>query len=392
GLVGASTTTASISPAARSLGPLCCIRARYAQDVAYRLQRSSPGSNGERAIHFRSRASSTASFRISASSVFLPSSRCSSRICRRAASSSVAGTTASPAPTAVSAPSFSSLRQWNNWFGFTPCRRATSETDIPGSYVARTIASFSEAVHRLRRWTAITSTSLLFGLVIDTVLCLPLRLRQNMCPEIQGATSNQEISAHPECRASARPGRSGHGNGRERHACRRFRLRQVRRSDVRARDSKHVLRSRNQDRRDAPNAERGEGNRPRVEGSAREAGSRLRRESRGRLGLADQRRVLARISHAVRKADRYGARHRHRLLQSQPTLDRRSRTTVPVVQGGMGPLGAGRLPRSEAGIEPLLRRRSGPDRSRAGGPPPGTSPHLPRSANRYRADSPGPCR
>lgn len=36
-IVGASTATASISPAARSLGPLCCIRARYAQDVAYRL-------------------------------------------------------------------------------------------------------------------------------------------------------------------------------------------------------------------------------------------------------------------------------------------------------------------------------------------------------------------
>ena len=90
---------------------------------------------------------------------------------------------------AASAPSFSSLRQWNNWFGFTPCCRATSDTDIPGSYVWRTIDSFSEAVHRLRRWTANTSTSLLFGLVIDTALCLPLRLRQNMCPEIQGATS-----------------------------------------------------------------------------------------------------------------------------------------------------------------------------------------------------------
>src|SRR5207248_816335 len=103
-IIARSAVSALISPLARSTGPYVHVGARYTQDVADGFHRSSPGNKGERASHFRSRVTSTASLRISASSVFLPSSRCSSRICRRATSSSAAGTTVSPASTAVSAP------------------------------------------------------------------------------------------------------------------------------------------------------------------------------------------------------------------------------------------------------------------------------------------------
>ena len=54
------------------------IRARYAQDVGYRLHRSSPGNKGERAIHFFARPYSTAPRRIFTSIVFLPKRRWSS--------------------------------------------------------------------------------------------------------------------------------------------------------------------------------------------------------------------------------------------------------------------------------------------------------------------------
>src|SRR5688572_27706238 len=181
--------TAPIRPTHRPSYPNLHIRARYAQDVTHQLHRSSPGNKGERAIHFRSRATSIASLRISASKVFFPSSRCNSRIWRRAASSSAAGTTVCPASTAVSAPTRSSLRQWNNWFGLMPCRRATSETDIPASYVSRTIATFSGVDQRRLPSAPNTSTPLLFGLVIDTILCLSLRISEQSCPVIQGAIS-----------------------------------------------------------------------------------------------------------------------------------------------------------------------------------------------------------
>jgi hypothetical protein len=39
----------------------------------------------------------------------------------------------------------------NNWFGATPCRRATKLTVIPGAKVSSTIRTFSDAVHRRRR-------------------------------------------------------------------------------------------------------------------------------------------------------------------------------------------------------------------------------------------------
>jgi hypothetical protein len=39
----------------------------------------------------------------------------------------------------------------NSWFGATPCRRATRLTVIPGSKVASTMRTFSDAVQRRRR-------------------------------------------------------------------------------------------------------------------------------------------------------------------------------------------------------------------------------------------------
>src|SRR5207237_8071432 len=92
-------------------------------------------------------------------------------------------------PTAVNAPMRSSLRQWNSWFGLTPHLRATNDTVIPGSYVSRTIASFSAVDQRRRRSAPNTSPSLLFGLVIDTTPCLSLRISEKSCPVIHGAVS-----------------------------------------------------------------------------------------------------------------------------------------------------------------------------------------------------------
>ena len=47
------------------------------------------------------------------------------------------------------------------WLDAIPICLATYETDMPGSKICFTIASFCSAVQRLRRWTpAITSTGL----------------------------------------------------------------------------------------------------------------------------------------------------------------------------------------------------------------------------------------
>src|SRR5262245_54157416 len=62
-----------------------------------------------------------------------------------------AGTTSSPLPAAVRLPCATSRRQVNNWFGATPCRRATRLTVIPGSKVSSTMRTFSGAVQRRRR-------------------------------------------------------------------------------------------------------------------------------------------------------------------------------------------------------------------------------------------------
>jgi hypothetical protein len=67
--------------------------------------------------------------------------------------------------------------------------RATRDTVIPGSSVSRTIANFWAADQRRRRSVPYTLTSLLFGLVIETTRCLPLRIRDKSCPEIQEAIS-----------------------------------------------------------------------------------------------------------------------------------------------------------------------------------------------------------
>src|SRR5262249_23493850 len=109
------------------------------------------GDGGSRSCFFDPVACSSASLRISASSVFLPSSRCSSRTWLCKARYSEAGTTCSPLPAAVSAPSTTSRRHVNSWFGATPCRRATKLTVMPGSKVSSTIRTFSAAVQRRRR-------------------------------------------------------------------------------------------------------------------------------------------------------------------------------------------------------------------------------------------------
>ena len=51
----------------------------------------------------------------------------------------------------------SSLRHWKSSPADTPSCRATSDTDMPGSYVLRTSAAFSATVHRLRRWSVLTT-------------------------------------------------------------------------------------------------------------------------------------------------------------------------------------------------------------------------------------------
>lgn len=62
---------------------------------------------------------------------FLPSRRWSSLICFMAATSSEAGTTCSPAATAVRLPSWYCLRQRNSWLPATPCCRATRRPSFP---------------------------------------------------------------------------------------------------------------------------------------------------------------------------------------------------------------------------------------------------------------------
>src|SRR5476649_194703 len=195
---------AAINPVGRARRPGAHMRARHAQRRTDRLHWPSLSNKGERAIHFFSRANSTASFRISASIVFLPSIRCRWAIWARAAASSLAGTTDSPAETAVSAPSRSSLRQLNSWLAPTPCLRATSETVMPGSYVSRTSAAFSSADQRRRRsWLIVTTSIVCLFLVICTVLFLSVRITHRLCPVNQGAISNQECLAYSNCSSCA---------------------------------------------------------------------------------------------------------------------------------------------------------------------------------------------
>src|SRR5687768_3506235 len=111
------------------------VRASDLERGADRAHREPPlGHDSERnSCFFGPVATSSASLRISASSVFLPSSRCSSRIWFCRARYSEAATTSSWALVAVSAPCAASLRQRNSWLGATPCRRATRLTVASGS-------------------------------------------------------------------------------------------------------------------------------------------------------------------------------------------------------------------------------------------------------------------
>src|SRR5450830_1898502 len=170
------------------------VRARYTKDNADRLYCPSLSNKGERAIHFFSRASSTASRRISASIVFLPSMRCSCAIWARAAANSLAGTTDSPDCTATRAPSRSSLRQLNSWLALMPCLRATSDTLMPGSYVSLTSAAFSCTDQRRRRSSDTVTTSMVWlFLVILTVLFLSVRIQHRLCLVLQGAISGTDL-------------------------------------------------------------------------------------------------------------------------------------------------------------------------------------------------------
>src|SRR6218665_1154186 len=178
-----------VAPVLRAMNSCVYVRARYPQCLADGLHGSSLGNKGERAIHFFSAANSTASLRISFSKVFLPRMRCSLAISARAAASSDAGTTDSPADTATSAPSLSSLRHWNSRLAATPSWRATSDTDMPGSYVRRTSAAFSCTDHRRLRWSVITISTGSVRLVIFTVLLLSSKISDGPCPVIHGASS-----------------------------------------------------------------------------------------------------------------------------------------------------------------------------------------------------------
>src|SRR6185369_5661912 len=92
------------------------VRARDAQGCGHRAHRPPSGHELTRKGSFLGAVTrSTASRRISFSSVFLPNSRCSSRICCCAARNSETGTTSSPAPAAVKAPRAMRRRQVKSW-------------------------------------------------------------------------------------------------------------------------------------------------------------------------------------------------------------------------------------------------------------------------------------
>ena len=132
---------------------------RNAKDETDLSYWSSPGNKGECATHFRLLPYSTASLRISFSSVLRPSAASSCLMRFKASFISEAGTTGSLAPTATKEPSVYALRHWNNWLAVMPASRATKETVLPAWYVSWTKANFSEGVQRRRRWTpGITST------------------------------------------------------------------------------------------------------------------------------------------------------------------------------------------------------------------------------------------
>lgn len=101
-----------------------------------------------RAIGFFLRTDSTASPGISTSGVFFLSSRCGSLISLMALASSDADTSDSPALIAVGLPSWYCLRPPNVWLAFTPCWRATADTNTLRIDLPSTMAILSCAVRR----------------------------------------------------------------------------------------------------------------------------------------------------------------------------------------------------------------------------------------------------
>jgi hypothetical protein len=142
---------------------------------------SSPGSKGDRAIHFRALPHSMDSLRISFSRVFRPKAPSSCLMRLSASTISEAGITDSLAPTATRDPSEYAYFHWNSWVAARPAWRASIETVIPGSKVCLTNSSFCFGVHRLRRCTpAMTSNRLvllneLISVVIGVFLLHILR-------------------------------------------------------------------------------------------------------------------------------------------------------------------------------------------------------------------------
>src|SRR5690606_14767109 len=129
---------ATINPVGGTTQQSGHMAARHTKNRADLSHCSSPGNKGDRAIHFRLLPYSTASFRISFSSVLRPKAASNCRIRLSASCICEAGTTGSLAPTASKEPSVYALRHWNNWLAETPAWRATRETDLPGSKVCCT--------------------------------------------------------------------------------------------------------------------------------------------------------------------------------------------------------------------------------------------------------------
>src|SRR5215472_3073787 len=138
-------------PCNRGLKLLDQVRARHTQRLCHRLHLESPGPcQFERNNSFFERVSSKASFRISASSVFLPNNRSSSRTRACSCLASDSGTTCSSAPRLSSSPCSISRRQRNNRLDERQLRRATRLMLEPGSEASNTSRRFSSAVYRRR--------------------------------------------------------------------------------------------------------------------------------------------------------------------------------------------------------------------------------------------------
>ncbi len=184
-------------PSVRPRGLSICksrdMAARYTKNRADNSYCSSPGSKGDRAIHFRALPYSTASLRISFSRVLRPKAPSNCLIRLSASTISEAGTTGSLTPTATRNHSEYTFFHWNSWVAARPAWRATIETVIPGSKVCFTNSSFCSGVHRLRRCTPVMTSIrlvLLNELISVLIGVFLLRILRNTRGTVnQGATS-----------------------------------------------------------------------------------------------------------------------------------------------------------------------------------------------------------